>query len=76
MNENLRLNIRTPLERIENRDVVHVLEKNFQLVKKHLSVLIQSIFDNLHSMPIGIRILCKIIYMLAKKKVGKLFFMV
>jgi len=56
------------LERIQNPDVVTALQTNFTLVKKYLSVLIQSIFDNVYSMPIGLRILCKILYILAKKR--------
>lgn len=35
-------------------------------------MIIQSIFDNLYSMPIGLRILCKILHMLAKKKFNNL----
>jgi len=61
------------LTRIENRDVVRVLERNFTLIKKHLSNLIQSIFDNLHNMPTGLRILCKVIDMLSKSKVIEIF---
>lgn len=65
-----RSNNRVAIERIQNKDVVVALEKNILLVKKYLSVLIQSIFDNVYSMPIGLRILCKILYILARKKVS------
>jgi len=59
----------SPYKGVLNKDVIHILEKNFRLVRKLSTILIQSIFDHLYSMPIGLRILCKIMFKLAEKKV-------
>ena len=57
------------MEKIKNPEVVKILEQNLAVVKKHLSALIQSIFDNLYSMPIGLRVLSKVTLRLARAKV-------
>lgn len=59
----------SPYQRSLGRDVAYILDKNLRLVKKLSGILIQSIFDHVYSMPIGLRILCKIMYLLAQKKV-------
>jgi len=61
----------SPYKGILNKDVIHILDKNFRLVRKLSTILIQSIFDHLYSMPIGLRILCKIMFKLAEKKFEK-----
>ena len=60
------------MTKIENKFVASVLENNFNVIKKHLTILIQSIFDNLNTMPIGLRIVCKIIDLAAKRKFPEL----
>ncbi len=59
----------TPLSRIENRTIMNIIEQNFIVIKKHISIAVQSIFDSITMMPIGLRVLCKIIHMSAKKRV-------
>lgn len=61
----------SPYKGVLNKDVIHILDKNFRLVRKLCTILIQSIFDHLYSMPIGLRILCKIMFKLAEKKFEK-----
>lgn len=57
------------MQKFKNKELVHVLEKSFTILQGYLCILIQAIFDNLYSMPTGLRILCKLIHNMAKKKV-------
>jgi hypothetical protein len=62
-------NFESPLKKLENREIAMVLDRNIKSVKRYLSTLIQSIFDNISTIPVGLKILCKILYDLSKKKV-------
>ena len=53
-------------------DVLNIFYDNINRVKEYLTYVITSIFENLNSMPIGIRILCKIINTTSKEKVHNL----
>lgn len=66
---NLELRNASIIKPVKNPEITKILDRSFHLIKKYLSRLIQSIFDSLQSMPIGLRILCKIIHQLAQKKV-------
>jgi len=61
-------NYRSPLSKIEDREVAYTMQKRFRVLKRHLNILIQSLFDNLENMPVGIRMVCRIIYEQVKKK--------
>ena len=60
---------RSPLTKIEDKEVVASIVKKFRSLKRHLTTLVQSIFDNIDSMPMGLRLLCKLIHLTVKNRV-------
>ena len=54
----------------EHPEVKKIVIQNIETIKKIVNIIFDIIFNNLHNIPIGIKLICKVIQVLIYRKFG------
>ena len=52
--------------------VKKIVNQNIETIKKIINLILDRIFNNLHNIPIGIKLICKVIQVLIYRKFGNI----